>query len=223
MMTNFAYLQIHMGVGNLVACAGLVRALASRHGKIRLFVRHDTLSTAATLFEWDAVELIPVEDCHEAYALGMAAKERGRKFIGTGRFFPPFNEKAFWSEYYRQAGVDYAERFDRWREPHAEAGLTFPESWAICKEAFASVPRCAAPYSLVIEHRDKGVVNTLSPKFPVVCPNDSFKTIFAWQMVLYCAEEVIVPARSAWHFWAEHRSTLALNNKLSVYEHEHSS
>lgn len=113
----------HLGLGDAIICNGLVRVLAEKHSRLVWFARADYAEPIGLMYsDLPNVIVVPVKDDEEV-ALWLDSIDPLR-CLCLGYRSSDFDPTKFDAEFYRQAGVDFEDRWKRFALPPS-AGVSF--------------------------------------------------------------------------------------------------
>lgn len=119
----------HLGCGDMLISNSIFRHYANQYNVYIPCKRHNTTTANFMLRDVKNIELLPVEDDKEADEFCALVAQKGFKVLKLGMFGqPPFEKKRWDSEFYRQAGVPFQDRWSKFtchRQPSRE--LKAPE------------------------------------------------------------------------------------------------
>lgn len=103
----------HLGLGDAIICNGLVRALATEREHIYLPVKQCNRWSVMDMFsDLENVSQVVVPDSIDWKNLAMMASTLDAEYKGLGCYgIGPFDSTIFDQEFYRQAEVDFKERW----------------------------------------------------------------------------------------------------------------
>lgn len=116
--------RAHLGLGDHLVCNALCRYFARTHQVFVPCKRHNAPTLAFMFRDNKQIEHLVVQDDAEADEFMKVVRGHGHSVIGLGAYGPsPFNPKVWDQEMYRQAGVPFPERWNRFtvhRQPSRE-------------------------------------------------------------------------------------------------------
>jgi len=111
---NLIFLKVHLGLGDLIICNGLIRVLAERHGKVVVPAKPHNTQTAMWMFSDDPrIEICMVDDDRQ-----MLKEARRWPSIGVGLWSKRGLQEKRWSEgFYEDADVPFECRWSKFKLP----------------------------------------------------------------------------------------------------------
>ncbi len=128
---SILYILGHLGLGDMLLINGIVRHRASVHTQIKLPCYEHNLQAVSFMFsDLPNVEAIPIKDeaaamllCDGKSCLRLGFYSKEPQVEGKDRF----NRAIFDQEFYRQAGLPFSDRWDRFKLPDVKrSGLDEP-------------------------------------------------------------------------------------------------
>lgn len=167
----------HLGLGDHLICNGLVRVYAEQYDRVIVpCKRHNEPSVRQMFLDNPKIQPLPVDDDAEADKVSGLLEETGSDLIKLGMFGErPFDITRFDSEMYRQAGVPFIKRWNRFE-------FKLPEDPV-------DPPLC--DYAFVHDDPSRGFridVRRLS-KMKIIKPSH-VGTIFHWLPTIFGAKEI---------------------------------
>src|SRR5512146_1201421 len=107
----------HLGLGDALVCNAIVRHLAAKHALVVVLCKPHNAPTEAFMWrDLQNVEVFSVKDDDEAKAAVRSAKENKFATMGLGFWgTQPFDPVNWDREMYRQAGVEFQQRWNSFR------------------------------------------------------------------------------------------------------------
>lgn len=105
------YIQGHLGLGDHFLTNAIVREYAKRHESVKIPCYNHNAPTVAEMFsDLKEVEVVGVKD--DAESILMCDR---KKCLKLGYYSEPFNPSKFDSEFYRQAGMSFSDRWSKFK------------------------------------------------------------------------------------------------------------
>lgn len=178
-----AFFHHHLGLGDHILCNALVRHFADSHGTLGLFVRRRYLESVRFMYrDAPAIRLFAVRDDREVGAFLRDWPQASCIRLGFEAL--DLSSSSFAEDFYRQAGLDYTNRWHGTvrRDPGREEFL------------FRSLIGDSGPYLFVHDDPGRGYVidpARLPAGVPVVRPRPGLtNNIFDYGLVLERAQEI---------------------------------
>lgn len=198
----------HGGLGDMLITNAIVRDRAAKFARVYLPCKTHNVPSVAFMFrDLPNVELLAVKDDYQASLATRGLALKGVEVLGLGMFGEkPFNINRWDEEMYRQAGVPFQDRWDKFhveRCPSREKTLPKNTYWVFCHDD------PTRRFTIASERLPKGM--------PIMRPlNPQAHLLFDFWGWLAGAQEIHC-VDSAFGIWAQSIPTAARRKVLHLY------
>lgn len=122
------FVQIHLGLGDLIVCCGLIRELAKENEKVTIPSYESNLNSAKYAFSDNPkIHVHKVSGDSHASQIASIWERDGKKALRLGMHAgTPFDFSKWDSEFYRQAGIPFEKRWDSFFIPYEVSTQVVP-------------------------------------------------------------------------------------------------
>jgi len=180
------YLRSHLGLGDHIICNGMVRHFAETCTIKMPCKKHNVSSVAYMFSDLPNVEILPVDNDYMANSLASFLSSKGWEVLMLGQYGQNFNisENHFDEIFYRQAHVDYATKWKKFK---------VPRRLEVEQRLYQNFYGFEGDFAFVHEDSERKYLlrkELLNSSLPIVRPNKSTDNIFDYCWILENAAQI---------------------------------
>jgi hypothetical protein len=193
MKRNYLLIRGHLGLGDTIICAPIVRAKSLTHDLVCVLAKHHNLPSTEYLFR-DLPNVVVrgvLDDSDADFFTSQVWKD---DVLHIGCFAPGFDGSEWDVSMYRQAGVEFGDRWNKWSCPRDENGEDIP----LARQLFMG-RKIPTPAGAIFVHQDRArglnmdftlFMDVCSPHAWIIEPEPITPILFHWRKVIEVCDEI---------------------------------